>query len=806
MTFTRAWLRLELIRHWRSLGVLALLIALAGTVVLAGVAGARREASAISRLQAQVKPSQIAVYSNSSTIDWDTVRNFPEVEALSTFLLDYTYGFVGLPDDVAGFPPTDAETLHSMETPVVYSGRMWNPNRADEAVVTPMFVDKYHKGVGDTVVLALPTPQELRDGGGSGPNGAYTGPHPVIRIVGVVTSAFFSDEPGGPGFIEVSPGVAAKYRANMVGPDNSSNLFNYESAIVRLRGGEAAIPAFQRRLTATFPHEKVEIDDNLDLFREAQRHVRFDARCLLAFAGAAFIAALFLVGQAVARYASVTSAELRVLRATGMTPRQSVSAAATGLIVVGVLGALLSVVGAYFASALFPLGNIKILEPDPGRATDWTVFLLGVAVIVLLVTVGALASAASALRAARRDTTTRRSAVALAAARMGAPVPVLVGARFALEPGTGAAAVPVRPALAGAVAGVLGILAAFTFSHGVSDSVDNPERFGQVVALEGFVGVEGQDFIPAQKIADAARSVSSVIGVNDSRQGIAVRSGSRATVVLYTYDDGPRALPIVLLNGRLPAAPNEVALAPTTLEQLHVSVGERIALTGDTGPRTLLVTGTSLMPAGPRNGYADGGWVLPATYDAMFTSFRFHLVQVALKPGTDRDRASRAITAAIAQQVPRAAGYGLRPPDTPTEVYEIRDVRWLPIALGGFLGLLAIAAVGHSVATAVRRRAREVAILRALGMTRGQSRTVVVTQASLLAVVGLVFGIPLGLALGRTVWRAVAHSTPIVYVAPTDVLALVLLIPAALLAANLLAAWPARRAARMRIADVLRAE
>jgi ABC-type lipoprotein release transport system permease subunit len=43
-------------------------------------------------------------------------------------------------------------------------------------------------------------------------------------------------------------------------------------------------------------------------------------------------------------------------------------------------------------------------------------------------------------------------------------------------------------------------------------------------------------------------------------------------------------------------------------------------------------------------------------------------------------------------------------------------------------------------------------------------------------------------------------------VPPTDVLTLSVVVPAAILAANLLASWPARRAARLRVADVLRAE
>ena len=70
--------------------------------------------------------------------------------------------------------------------------------------------------------------------------------------------------------------------------------------------------------------------------------------------------------------------------------------------------------------------------------------------------------------------------------------PVVVGARFALEPGRGRAAVPVRPALLGAVAGVLGVLAAFTFSAGVSDAAANPARFGQTWQLGAFLACESK--------------------------------------------------------------------------------------------------------------------------------------------------------------------------------------------------------------------------------------------------------------------------------------------------------------------------
>jgi ABC-type lipoprotein release transport system permease subunit len=82
----------------------------------------------------------------------------------------------------------------------------------------------------------------------------------------------------------------------------------------------------------------------------------------------------------------------------------------------------------------------------------------------------------------------------------------------------------------------------------------------------------------------------------------------------------------------------------------------------------------------------------------------------------------------------------------------------------------------------------------------------VVSQATTLAIVGLAFGLPTGLLLGRAIWHNVATSTPVEYVPPFAVMVLVIVVPAALLIANALAAWPARRAARLRAAEVLRAE
>jgi hypothetical protein len=99
------------------------------------------------------------------------------------------------------------------------------------------------------------------------------------------------------------------------------------------------------------------------------------------------------------------------------------------------------------------------------------------------------------------------------------------------------------------------------------------------------------------------------------------------------------------------------------------------------------------------------------------------------------------------------------------------------------------------------------------GARRGQTafdrlwaRMVVVTHGSVLAGIGLAAGVPLGIVLGRGLWRVVAEFTPLAYRPPLAILALLLIGLVTVLAANLLAVWPGQRAAGVRPAQVLHTE
>jgi hypothetical protein len=683
----------------------------------------------------------------------------------------------------------------------VLAGRMYDPGRVDEVMVSPHFLTAHHLRVGDTLTLHLSSPAQ----GAANIDASETppaGPRVNVRIVGVARSPFFLDSPGDSGGIVPTYALFTRYRAN-IGPASSTFI----NALVRLAGGEAAIPAFRADLARVTGRSDIDVWDNYASFGEPVKKVSaYEAACLLAFGLAALLAALILVGQAVARHASAVVAELLVLRAVGLTRWQAASSTALEPGLAAVAGATLGVGGAIIASRWMPIGGASLAEPNPGISADWLVLGVGWAAAVMLVLAGTAAIAWTALRAGSAAPD-RRSVTLAAAARAGLPVPAVVGARFALEPGRGRTAVPVRPAIAGAVAGVLGVLAALMFSAGISDAVANPARFGQTWQLEALFGENGQVLAPAGAVSRAAASDRDVTGYLDVRIGGAQSGPVSIESFTYTPVDG-KQIPMVLTAGRMPAGPAEIALAPTTARSLHAGVGSAIRLTGGAAARTLTVSGIAFVPAGPHNGYDQGAWLTPGGYDRLFAgahyAFKFRGAVASLRPGADAAAVATRLDAAVAAAT-HTQGVEFTPP-SPLPVAQLRDVSVLPLALGGFLALLALGAVGHALAIAVRRRMRELAVLRTLGLTGRQARLVVVTQASVLALIGLALGIPLGLAVGRALWRVVANFTPLAYYPPLSVWALALIAPVTLLAANLLAVWPARRAARLHPGRILRGE
>jgi hypothetical protein len=142
----------------------------------------------------------------------------------------------------------------------------------------------------------------------------------------------------------------------------------------------------------------------------------------------------------------------------------------------------------------------------------------------------------------------------------------------------------------------------------------------------------------------------------------------------------------------------------------------------------------------------------------------------------------------------------------PTDLVNFGRVEDMPIVLAGVLAAFATATLAHALVSSIRRRRRDLAILKTLGFVRGQVRRTVGWQATTIIAVALVVGLPLGLAAARWAWSVFANQIGIVSEPDVWWPPVLATIPAMLVLANLLAAIPGRIAARLRPALVLRTE
>ena len=145
-------------------------------------------------------------------------------------------------------------------------------------------------------------------------------------------------------------------------------------------------------------------------------------------------------------------------------------------------------------------------------------------------------------------------------------------------------------------------------------------------------------------------------------------------------------------------------------------------------------------------------------------------------------------------------------PATPTDLVNFGRVQDLPFLLGVALSLLAMLTIIHLLLTSVRRRRRDFAVLRSLGLTRRQVRSAVGWQAGTLTAAALCLGVPAGILCGRVAWQVFAHQLGILPVIVLPVLALGVLVALAMALAVAVAAVPGEAAARARPAEILRSE
>ncbi len=201
-------------------------------------------------------------------------------------------------------------------------------------------------------------------------------------------------------------------------------------------------------------------------------------------------------------------------------------------------------------------------------------------------------------------------------------------------------------------------------------------------------------------------------------------------------------------------------LGAKTMRSVHTHIGGVIKGTVDDAPVRLTVVGRTTFPAFGNERFGGtglGSGALGTTSLFKYTAddepgVHFNYMLMRFAPGT----ATRSETKLRAFLVKNGCNDPtcLLTDSRPAEIDGYRSARGMPLAVGVVLVLLLLATLTHVLVSTMRRRAADLAILRAIGAS---SRNLVATlrwQALVLTGSALLIGLPLGLIASRFAWGA----------------------------------------------------
>jgi hypothetical protein len=671
------------------------------------------------------------------------------------------------------------------------AGRRPDPNRPEEALADSKALHLLGLKVGDTLVFRVVGYERLWRSHGflntaGDPIASRVGPLARVRIVGE-TVRDESNEVFG--LVFLTPAFYREHSPNTLGAWT-------DQLIVRLKGGGADLPAFRAevdRIAGRHPFGFLPAGDDDAKVQDA---IHLQAEVLWLVAGLGGLAVLLLLGQALSRRAVSEAADHETLRGVGMTrpqlfalgfgPSAAIALAAAGLAVVVAVG--LSPIGL--------LGRARQLEPASGISADGRVLAAGAGILLIgLLAAGALVAWRTAGR--RRPTPEmrdfgerrRRGAVGVLTRAGGSP-PLLAGVGAALGRGGWRSALPMRQAMLGVALAVALVAAALTVSASLRHLLDTPRLYGQNWDYEIPAGGPdlGKAFI-ARLRGDPLIGAASVYNLATPVIGGKVVETTGLGRVKGTL--GP-----TVISGRAPMGPNEILLGPKTLDALGDHVGDIVDVRQGRLSERLRIVGRGIVPEGLENRLGEGAVVTFSALRRIVPSATRSGVYIRVAPGVDRSRAL----------LHYEKLFSTDPAIRPVDVGNFGGITGVPAAVAILFAVAAAAALVHALLVSIRRRRRELAILKTLGFTGRQVAASLAWQTTTVAAVGLLVGLPIGILAGRWGWNRFANQLGVVPEPLTPAVLLLLAIPGTLLVANLVGAVPAGIAARTRPAQVLRAE
>ena len=785
----------ELRRRWRSWLILVVLIAVVAGLVLAAAAAGRRTASAFPRF---VDSHGYDVY----------IFNQQPVPGLSR--LPGVSSVTAIANPASGAPTCTCTTravnpsnfyVNELSPPAlrrvvkVVDGKVPEESSPYDVLASFTLQRDYGVHVGSVMKVPLYASSQL-SALSSGTRVVPSGPTVALHVVGI-----------GAAEMEFPSGTTPEYDlfttpafARLI-DDRVPHASVY---LVRLRHGTSSLPRFASAAGAL---HLVYVSNQATAAAAVTASIHPQAVGWWALAVLAAVVGLAVIGQALGRQSVVESESYPSLVALGLPRRHLVVLATARNMLLALVGAAGAVIVAFALSPLTPVGEARLAEPSTGLAFDPTILVLGaLATVVLVVLLGVWpAVRASRVRIGGERASERHPSIIVSkVVASGAPPSALIGVRHALERGRGTASLPVGTALFGSALAVMALCATVVFADSLTHLTATPALYGSNYELS-FSSTNGTPGTPTSWVAGLRRdrSIAAIMLVATDEVSI---NGHDVLALAGKTVRGPTLLSKV--DGRLPTGEHDMALGVTTLHQLGAHVGSVLGVTVQLpsgGSRTVpfRVVGTASFPSDAGGGGLGSG--------SAFTMAGYRRAvcppgpeqrrcQVGFANGQDFVVLARAAQgpvgrAALARYVARDRATR---PTIPTSLVNFGEAVNFPLIIGLVLTVFGVATLLHLVVVSVVRRRREMGLLKALGFVKAQVAATVLWQASTVALVGIVIGIPLGIIVGRVVWNAFAINLGAVPVATVPGSTIVVLALGVLVVANALAVIPAVASARRR--------
>jgi len=272
----------------------------------------------------------------------------------------------------------------------------------------------------------------------------------------------------------------------------------------------------------------------------------------------------------------------------------------------------------------------------------------------------------------------------------------------------------------------------------------------QVRGVEGVAKAGGQILVDGVSVIDKEGEVLGTPG--------APQFGSN-------WDDDEQLTPFRLTQGRGPTAPDEVALDSVSAEKSGFAVGDEVPLVGPKGAmRPILVGVFRFGTSGNLAGATIAAFDTAVAQDLLLDGARAYTeVDAVAADGVTQQALAAKVRAAVGEDVTVRTGQEAVDKATAELTDGLAFVNIFLLVFAGIALFVGTFIILNTFSMLVAQRSRELALLRALGATRGQVVRSLIAESFVVGLLGAILGLGLGVFVAyglQGLFKAIGADIP----------------------------------------------